>query len=320
MFRDVSKRRFGKGSIIALTVLLVVVAGTVSAVRPLSGFAASTDTCGYNPAAAPSPNGGTVVFDENTVTRAIAFFGVGLSGHVGVFANDESGLNIGSGGTPSSSAGSSVGTAGSLPANSTVTSIPVPAGTSVAVSSGDQITVTSGGQHQSFNVTANAAAGATSVSVQSQNVGGQALTGGTISDPSIVWGQAVPPTFGPGSDAENRPSAPTIYLTDITSNASATGGDWENGGQPATTGATGLYGSWTNTIGTKPVNKNDWNLGPDADPIPATDAFGGTTTSFNEGYGAEVTWNVPGLKAYDPTTGTLVAVQPGHTYRVQSLT
>ncbi|HUZ16460.1 MAG TPA: hypothetical protein VMU72_09835, partial [Gaiellaceae bacterium] len=80
-----------------LALLLVVVAGTASAVRPLNVFASSTDTCGYNPAAAPSPNGGTVIFDENTVTRAIDFFGVGLGGHVGVFANDESGLLIGSG-------------------------------------------------------------------------------------------------------------------------------------------------------------------------------------------------------------------------------
>ncbi len=102
MFRSVFQRKFGKGSLVGLTLLLVVVAGTVSAVRPLNIFAApaSTDTCGYNPNAAPSPNGGTVVFDENTVTRAIAFYGVGLSGRVGVFANDESGLNIGSGGPP----------------------------------------------------------------------------------------------------------------------------------------------------------------------------------------------------------------------------
>jgi len=244
MVRSVFQRRPGKGSLIALTFVLVVAAATLtSAVRPLNGFAAaSTDTCGYNPTAAPSPNGGTVVFDENSVTRAIAFYGVGLGGHVGVFANDESGLYIGSGGTPSSA------------------------------------------------------------------VSGQ------------VYGEAVPPTFGTGSDAASRPSAPTIYLTDITSNASATGGDWENGGQAAATGASGLYGSWTPTIGTKPVNKNDWTLGPNADPIPATDAFGGTTTSYNEHYSAEVKWDVSGLTAYDPTTSTFVAVQPGHTYRAQSIT
>ena len=241
MLRNVFQRRLGKSSLIALTLLLVVIAGTASAVHPLSVFASSTDTCGYNPSAAPAPGGGTVVFDENTVTRAIGFFGVGLNGHVGVFANDETGLNIGSGGTPSSAV------------------------------------------------------------------------------PGQVYGQAVPPTFGSGGDGQNRPIAPTIYLTDITSDPSATGGDWENGGQPATTGASGLYGSWTPGTG-KPVNKNNWVLGPNADPIPATDAFGGQTTSFNQGYGAEVTWNVAGLKAYDPTTKTFVGLQPGHTYRAQSMT
>jgi uncharacterized repeat protein (TIGR01451 family) len=242
MFRIVFQRRFGRGSFIGLTVLLVVLAGTASAVRPLNVLAASTDTCGYNPAAAPAPGGGTVVFNENTVTRAIAFYGNGFGGHVGVFTNDESGLFIGHGGTPSS------------------------------------------------------------------HVPGQA------------YGEAMPPVFGTGNDASARPFAPTIYLTDITSNASAMGGDWEQGGHAATTDASGLYGSWSPNLGKKPVNKNNWVLGPHADPIPATDAFGGTTTKFNEGYGSEVTWGVSGLMAYDPTTHTYVALQPGHTYRVQSIT
>ena len=243
MFRSVIQRRSGKGSFIALTVLLVVVAGTVSAVRPLNVLASvAADTCGYDPAASPAPGGGTVVFNENTITRAIEFYGVGLSGHVGVFTNDETGLYIGSGGTPSSAV------------------------------------------------------------------------------PGQVYGQAVPPTFGTGSDAAGRLSAPTIYLTDITGNANATGGDWQNGGQPAATGATGLYGSWSPILGTKPVNKNDWTLGPNADPIPATDAFGGTTTSFNEGYGSEVAWDVQGLVAYYPSTSTFGPVHAGHTYRAQSIT
>ena len=243
MFRSVIQRRAGRGSLIGLALLLVAVAATVSAVRPANVFAAAAaDTCGYDPSAAPAPGGGTVVFNENTVTRAIAFYGVGLSGRVGVFTNDESGLYIGSGGTPSSA------------------------------------------------------------------VAGQ------------VYGEAVPPTFGSGSDAAGRPSAPVIYLTDITSNLTATGGDWENGGQPATTGASGLYGSWSPTLGTKPVNKNDWTLGPDADTPPAIDAFGGATTAYNEGYGSEVAWDVSGLTAFDPTTSTFVGLQPGHTYRAQSIT
>ena len=99
--RGVFKRRFGTGSMIALTFVLVIAAATLtSAIRPLDVFATSTDTCGYNPNSAPAPNGGTVVFNENTVTRAISFYGIGLSGHIGVFAMDESSLYIGSSGTP----------------------------------------------------------------------------------------------------------------------------------------------------------------------------------------------------------------------------
>jgi uncharacterized repeat protein (TIGR01451 family) len=244
MFRVIFQRRLGKGLFLGLTLLLVVLAGTASAVRPHNALAVSTDTCGYNPLAAPAPGGGTVIFDENSVTRAIAYYpiGLGLGGHVGVFTNDESGLYIGSGGTASS------------------------------------------------------------------HVSGQ------------LYGEAVPPTFGSGSDAKARPNAPTLYLTDITSNPSATGGDWENGGQPAATGATALYGSWSPTIGTKPVNKNHWVLGPNADTPPAIDATGGTTTAYDEGYGSEVTWDVSGLTAYDPTTATFGPVQSGHMYRVQSIT
>ena len=94
MFRSVIQRRAGKGSLIAFALLLIVVAATVGAVRPGNAFAAAVDTCGYNPAAAPAPGGGTVVFNENEITRAIAFYGAGLGGRVGVFSNDETGLYI----------------------------------------------------------------------------------------------------------------------------------------------------------------------------------------------------------------------------------
>src|SRR5436190_11781527 len=178
--RFVRGRRFLTAAILTMVVIcLGVVAGSVVVAKAATG--ANPDTCGYNPAAAPKPGGGTVVFNENTVTRAIQFYGIGLSGHVGVFANDESGLYIGDQGTPSSSAGSSVGTAGTLASGTTVTSIPVPAGLTVAVSSGDSITVTKGGAHTTFTANANAAVGATSISVTSKSVGGTALTGGNIS-------------------------------------------------------------------------------------------------------------------------------------------
>src|SRR5690242_21844174 len=83
--RFVRSRRFLTAAILTMVVVgLGVFAG--------SGFVASAttslDTCGYNPAAAPKPGGGSVVLDENTVTRAIAIYGVGLNAHIGVFAKD----------------------------------------------------------------------------------------------------------------------------------------------------------------------------------------------------------------------------------------
>jgi uncharacterized repeat protein (TIGR01451 family) len=311
----------------AVTMMVFATALTISA----TSRAAAVDTCGYDPTNAPNPvpGGPPVTFDENTVTRAIAYYP--LTGRVGVFANDESGLLIGSGGTPSASAGSNIGSlASTIPANTTVTSIPVAApGLSVPVSAGDPITLTSGGVHPSFTASAAAAAGATSISVNSKGSGGADVpAGATISDSKIVYGQAVPPTFGSGTDNQGRALAPSLYLTDITGSANANGGDYEQGGtavnlNPFPGGspfADALYGSWSNTVGVKPVNQNNWSLGPNADAIPGTDAFGGQTTSFNEGYGAEVAWNVQHLEAYDPATGTYLALQPGHTYRAQSLT
>src|SRR5262249_60772655 len=49
-----------------------------------------------------------------------------------------------------------------------------------------------------------------------------------------------------------------------------------------------------------PPAKNSWNLGPGADAAPAGLA--------NEGYGAEIRWNLADLQA----RGVLI---PGHTYR-----
>ena len=332
MLRFVLRRKLVAGALITFTVLAALATTTATgAIDPLGVNTSSTlDTCGYNPSAAPKPGGGTVVFDENTVTRAIGFFGVGLSGHVGVFANDESGLLIGAGGTPSSSAGSTIGTLNTAIANgSSVSSISVASpGLSAAISSGNSIVLGPSGSTETFTASAAAAKGATSISVTTKSAIHNFSSGANIADTNIVWGQAVPPTFGGGSDAQGRAVAPVIYLTDITSDSSAKGGDYEQGGTAANAGsppfASALYGSWSPTVGSTPVNKNNWDLGPNADPIPATDAFGGTTTSFNEGYGSEVAWNVGGLKAWDPSanngSGGYVALQPGHTYRAQSLT
>src|SRR5438128_279365 len=83
----------GRRFLIAAAITVVAIGLGLFAGNGFVAWAAgtTTDSCGYNPAAAPSPNGGSVVFDENSVTRAIAFYGTGLSGHLGAFANDESG-------------------------------------------------------------------------------------------------------------------------------------------------------------------------------------------------------------------------------------
>ena len=337
----VSGRKLVTAALIGITLLAALAASTATgAINPLhvvnsttTTTTTSTDTCGYDPTAAPNPKPppSTVPFTENTVTRAIAFYGVGTSGHVGVFTNDETGLLIGAGGTPSSSVGSTIGALQTAIANgSSVSSIPVsPPGLKAAVSSGDTIVLGNSGTTESFTANAAAAKGATSISVTTKSATHAFAAGVNIADSSIVYGEAVPPTLGSGVDAQGRTIAPQLYLTDVTGTHSGDrGGDYEQGGTAANAGsppfADALYGSWSPTVGTKPVNQNNWVLGPNADPIPATDAFGGTTTSYNEGYGSEVSWNVLHLMAWDATAnngaGGYVGLQPGHAYRAQSIT
>jgi uncharacterized repeat protein (TIGR01451 family) len=325
--RFVLRRKPTKAALISTMMLVAVVAaiaaGTATS-RMQVAQAASTDTCGYNPAAAPKPGGSTVVFNENTITRTVWFYGAGLNGHVGMFTNDESGLLIGSGGTPSSSVGSTIGKLGtSIASGDTVSFISVALpGLTVAVSRNDAIVLGPSSNAETFKASAPAPVGARTISVVSQQATSAFASGTNIADPN-VYGEAVPPRFGTGADGLGIPVAPLIYLTDISANSGANGGDYEQGGIPANAGsppfASALYGSWSPTLKVHPVNKNHWNLGPHADPPPAIDAFGTPTTSFDEGYGAEVVWNVSGLKAWDPAAHGYVAIQRGHTYRVQTI-
>lgn len=332
MLRPVLTRRRARAALATTAVLAALAAATATAAATsrshVARVATRTDTCGYNPDSAPKPGGGTVQFDENTITRAVWFYGPGLGGHVGVFANDESGLLIGSGGSPSSSAGSTIGGLGApIAAGSSISSISVAApGLSLAVSANDTIVLGTGSHFETFTANLAAAVGARSISVTTKTSRGFA-NGDNIADAN-AYGQAVPPTFGSGADLTGRLFAPQIYLTDITSDPSATGGDYEQGGTAANAGpppvADALYGSWSPTVKRNPINKNHWDLGPKADPPPAIDAFGAPTTAFDQGYGAEVVWNAAGLKAWDPAaaggSGGYVPLQRGHSYRVQSIT
>src|SRR5438477_11561720 len=107
--------------------------------------------------------------------------------------------------------------------------------------------------------------------------------------------------------------APTLYITDITANPNDRSGDWQRGGTGYA--PSDVFGTWKgvvrtvdDTTATPTVTvtcdadpaKNGWNLGAGSDAPPAGLA--------NEGYGAEVRWNLKDLYAQ----GVLVA---GHSYR-----
>jgi hypothetical protein len=112
-----------------------------------------------------------------------------------------------------------------------------------------------------------------------------------------------------GLDQSLRPMWPVLFITDVTTKPNDRSGDWQMGGRPIAPNA--VYGSWKsairtvdNTVSPPTVTitpdadpaKNDWNLaGGDAPPSGLSD----------EGYGAEIVWNVP--------------LQAGHSYRVQVL-
>ena len=116
-----------------------------------------------------------------------------------------------------------------------------------------------------------------------------------------------------GIDASGRPISPMLYITDITNDPHSLAGDWQYGGHGY--GPSTVFGSWkaftrlvdytqagapaTITADVDPA-KNNWNLGAGSDAPPAGTA--------NEGYGAEVRWNLADLQA----AGVLL---PGHTYR-----
>jgi hypothetical protein len=116
-----------------------------------------------------------------------------------------------------------------------------------------------------------------------------------------------------GTDPDGRPVAPSLYITDVTSDPTSRSGDWQWGG--TSYAPNDVFGTWTSvvrgvdqttpktavtlTCDADPV-ANNWDLSPGADAVPA-----GLT---NAGYGAEVRWNLANLVSQ----GVLEA---GHTYR-----
>src|SRR5439155_13932607 len=137
------------------------------------------------------------------------------------------------------------------------------------------------------------------------------------SNPGVALNPAVGTTATTGdqagTDTSGRPMAPSLFITDITNDPNNRSGDWQWGGTAYAPGA--VFGTWKSftrtvdyTTGTPTVTvlgaadpaKNNWNLGAGSDAPPAGLA--------NEGYGAEVRWNLNDLA----NQGVLIA---GHTYR-----
>jgi hypothetical protein len=101
---------------------------------------------------------------------------------------------------------------------------------------------------------------------------------------------------------------PAIFITDTTYGGNPLGGDWQFGGtgiKPSFVsgtwkGAVRTVDQTTNTVTVTPdadPAANNWNLGPGADLVPPG--------LQNEGYGAEIRWDIADL-----------GLQPGHSYRL----
>ncbi len=159
--------------------------------------------------------------------------------------------------------------------------------------------------------------GATPMSAATQN-GSNGQTGGASYHAAGASGGSATAT-----DPSGRPYFPALYITNVTANPSnPTAGDLQKGGTPRNVSGgkpfvDDVFGTWaTATVGsggsnykvTAPLDKNNWNLGT------GSDAPVGTTFSAmgNEGYGAEVRWNVSDL-----TDSQGQPLQPGNTYRIQ---
>jgi hypothetical protein len=120
-----------------------------------------------------------------------------------------------------------------------------------------------------------------------------------------------------GADLSGRPIYPALFITDVTdSTDNPYAGDWQYGGTPIPPDA--VFGTWKAAVKVvgkahgkpkKPkkdqvsINpdrdpkKNGWDLGPGSDPVPSG--------LKNEGFGAEVRWDISKL-----------GLVSGHTYRL----
>jgi hypothetical protein len=157
---------------------------------------------------------------------------------------------------------------------------------------------------------------------------------GSVVNPQV--GSTIQTGGQAGTDVSGRPMFPSLFITDITTNANDLSGDWQFGGIPIPPDA--VFGTWkaavktvdhTHAVPTMTVipdddpPKNDWNLGAGSDPLPDNigtadgdhkpkppkgpkeDPKKPKNGLVNQGYGAEARWDV-----------TSLGLVQGHTYRV----
>jgi hypothetical protein len=154
-------------------------------------------------------------------------------------------------------------------------------------------------------------------SVVVTSASGTTTTSYTVSSLSSDPGSVTSPQTGTtmlagdqsGLDQSLRPMWPVLYVTDVTTDPTSRSGDWQQGGQPK--GPNAVYGTWKAAVRTvdTTVSPSKVTITPDADPAKNDWTLGGPDSApqglSDEGYGAEVVWNV-----------SFVA---GHSYRVQVL-
>jgi hypothetical protein len=315
------------------------------------------DSCGYPVSSSAYANyhpttktsqgsyGSAIPMPEPSVIQALHVYGTGLTAHVGLFANDESGLLLGvqtksSAAVPTAwqAVSQTTLTGTGLAKNTQYTTLSV-AALPTAYASGDSLTLISGFLELShITVAQPAAQGATTITVDAFNTGHIAFPAGTIViDTASPYGQATNPNIGdPGATEatlggpSSRLDYPALYITNLTqsngtlltSNMPAYyAGDWQQGGT-GTNFVNAIYGDWTtdNATGffgvpTFSLVPNNWDLGPNADTPPFNPA-----TQFNQGYGSEVVWNASAFASMAiANQGSTTGLIPGDTYRIEAI-
>ena len=115
-------------------------------------------------------------------------------------------------------------------------------------------------------------------------------------------------------DLCDRPMFPALFITDITNDPNSRSGDWQSGGTPIPPHA--VFGTWKSAVRTVDRTKTPPLVTVTPDPDPAKNNYnlaGGDappSSAANEGYGAEVRWDVDTLIRQG-------RIKVGHAYRLE---